>query len=67
MKAGVLSQALRLYLPLLLLGVAAGVVQALGRRSSSPRRRRLAQITWILMLLAGAPLYLFVAMALGWI
>ena len=63
---GVLADALRIYLPLLLLGAAAGLVQALGRRAATARRRRLYQISWILMILAGAPLWLLVAAALGW-
>ncbi len=67
MRGAVLAHLLRLYLPLLLIGAAAGLVQALGRSSSSPRRRRLCQIVWILMLLAGAPMWLFAAAALGWL
>jgi hypothetical protein len=59
--------ALRLYLPLLLLGAAAGLVQALGRRAATPQGRRLHQIVWILMLLVGAPLWLLVAAVLGWL
>jgi hypothetical protein len=62
-----LAFALRLYLPLLLLGVGAGLMQLLGRRSPDPRRRRFMDIGWILLLLAGAPLWLFVAAALGWL
>ena len=62
-----LAYALRLYLPLFLIGAAAGFVHLLGRRSRVPRRRRLLDIAWILILLAGAPLWLFVAAALGWI
>ena len=62
-----MAHVVRLYLPLLLLGAAAGVIQVLGRRSATPARRRLWQIVWILLLLAGAPLYLFVAASLGWI
>ncbi len=55
------------YLPLLLLGAAAGLVQAVGRRAATPRRRRAFQIGWILIILAGAPLWLLVAAALGWL
>ena len=62
-----LAFALRLYLPLFLIGVAAGLVHLLGRRSRDPKRRRLLDIVWILILLAGAPLWLFLAAALGWI
>lgn len=67
MRAHTLAYALRLYLPLFLIGVTAGFVHLLGRRSRDPRRRRLLDITWILILLAGAPLWLFVAAALGWL
>jgi hypothetical protein len=66
-RSGALAQALRLYLPLVLLGAAAGLVQALGRRSPDPRRRRVALVTWIALLLAGAPAWLFIAAALGWL
>ncbi len=67
MKGHALASALRLYLPLFLIGVTAGFVHLLGRRSRDPRRRRLLDIVWILLLLAGAPLWLFLAAALGWI
>ncbi len=67
MKGHGLAYALRLYLPLFLIGVAAGLVHLAGRRSADPRRRRLLDALWILLLLAGAPLWLFVAAALGWI
>jgi hypothetical protein len=50
--------------PLLLLGVAAGVLHALARRAGDPRRRRAYDIAWILTLLAGGPVWLFVAAAL---
>jgi hypothetical protein len=53
-----------LYGPLVLLGIAAGVLHAAGRRARDPRRRRLYDIAWILTLLAGAPLWFFVAAAL---
>jgi hypothetical protein len=62
-----LAYALRLYLPLFLIGVAAGFIHLLGRRSADRRRRRLCDIAWILLLLGGAPLWLFLAAALGWI
>jgi hypothetical protein len=61
------QHALALYLPLLLLGGAAGLVQALARRSPDPRRRRALDFTWILLLLLGAPAWLFAAAALGWL
>ena len=66
MTGGALGHALRVYLPLLALGAAAGLVQALGHAAAGPRRRRLL-VTWILMILVGAPAWLFVAAALGWL
>ncbi len=64
MSAG-FAHALGLYLPLLGLGAAAGLVQVLARRSPPPRRRVL-DLVWILLLLVGAPAWLAVAGALGW-
>ncbi len=61
-----MSQILRIYLPLLLLGGLAGFVYTLSLRTPPSARRRALQITWILMLLVGAPLWLFVATTLGW-
>jgi hypothetical protein len=58
---------LRVYLPLLALGAAAGLLHALARRSPDPRRRRLLDILWIMTLLAGAPAWLFLAVALRWL
>jgi len=62
-----LSQQLRLYLPLLVVGALAGLLYTLSRRAADPRRRILYQLAWILVLLAGGPLWLFTAAALGWI
>jgi hypothetical protein len=56
-----------MYLPLLLLGAGAGLVHSLGRRATTSTSRRAYQIAWILMILVGAPLWLLVAAALGWI
>ncbi len=67
MRANTLAHALRLYLPLFLIGVTAGFVHLLGRRSADGRRRRLCDVAWILLLLAGAPAWLFLAAALGWL
>jgi hypothetical protein len=51
--------------PLLLLGFAAGVVRALAQRPDlPPRRRRRLQLTWVLMLLVGAPVWLVLAAVL---
>ena len=57
--------ALALYLPLLAVGGAAGLVQALARRSPDRRRRRALDLAWILLLLLGAPAWLLAAAALG--
>ncbi len=59
--------ALRVYLPLLLLGVAAGLVHRVARNRPEATHRRFFDILWILMILAGAPLWLFAAAALGWL
>ncbi len=56
----------RLWGPLLVLGGVAGLLHALARASPDPRTRRLYDALWIAVLLAGAPLWLFVAAALGW-
>ena len=66
MRGTALLDALRIYLPLLLLGAAAGLVHSVGRRAATPQRRRLYQIVWILTLLVGAPVWLLVATVLGW-
>ena len=51
--------------PLLLVGIAAGVLHATARRAADPRRRRVLDVAWILTLLLGAPLWLFLAATLG--
>lgn len=64
--AGVPLQRLVLLLaPLLLLGFAAGAIRGIALRPGTPpRRRRALQALWVLLLLAGAPLWLFFAAAL---
>jgi hypothetical protein len=62
-----LAHPLRLYLPLLVVGALAGLLYTLSRRAADPRRRILYQLAWILVLLAGGPLWLFTAAAMGWI
>ncbi len=53
------------YGPLLLLGLAAGAIHGYCRRPDLPRRRRRAlQATWVLLLLAGVPLWLVLAAVL---
>jgi len=59
------QQAAWIFLPLFLLAFTAGGLRVLGQRQASERRRRLFQIAWILLLLLGAPLWIFVAVALG--
>jgi len=57
--------ALALGLPLLLLGAVAGALRALAKNPALPRRRRRAlQAAWVLLLLAGVPLWLVVAAVL---
>jgi hypothetical protein len=52
--------------PLLLVGFAAGALRALSLKPGTPpARRRLLTALWILLLLAGGPLWLFLAAALG--
>ena len=53
------------FAPLAVLGIGAGVLQTLARRATDPRRRRAYGVAWILALVAGAPLWLFAAAALG--
>jgi hypothetical protein len=60
-----LTAAALLYGPLLLLGLAAGALRALASRPGvSPRRRRALQAAWVLLLLAGAPVWLVLAAVL---
>ncbi len=57
--------ALLLGLPLLILGAASGALRALARNPAlAPRRRRTLQAAWVLVLLAGVPLWLVLAAAL---
>jgi hypothetical protein len=56
---------LRVLLPLLLVGFAAGGLRALALRADGPRRRLLT-FSWIALLLVGAPLWLFLAATLRW-
>ena len=51
--------------PLLLLGLSAGALRALALRPDLPaRRRRALSAAWVLLLLAGAPLWLVLAAVL---
>jgi hypothetical protein len=51
--------------PLLVLGFGAGALRALAQRPGIPhRRRRALSAAWVLLLLCGAPLWLFLAAAL---
>lgn len=64
-----MSSALRLlalYGPLLLIGLAAGALRALGQRPGLPdSTRRLYGIGWVLLLLVGTPVWFFLAATLG--
>jgi hypothetical protein len=61
-----LRAALLLGLPLVLLGALSGALRVLARNPAhSPRRRRALQAAWVLILLAGVPLWLVVSAALG--
>lgn len=60
-----LRSALLLGVPLLLLGAASGALRVLARDPAlPPRRRRALQAAWVLLLLAGVPLWLIVAAVL---
>jgi hypothetical protein len=60
-----LSSIVVLLLPLLALGFAAGALRAFAQRPGLPeRRRRALSAAWVLLLLAGAPLWLLLATAL---
>ncbi len=51
--------------PLFLLGLSAGVLRGLASRPGLPaRRRRILGAAWVLLLLAGAPLWLLLAAVL---
>jgi hypothetical protein len=57
---------LALYGPLLLIGLAAGALRALGQRPGLPdSSRRLYGIGWVLLLLVGTPVWFFLAATLG--
>jgi hypothetical protein len=56
------ASALLLGIPLLLLGAASGALRVLARQPAlAPRRRRAYQAGWVLILLAGVPLWLVLA------
>ena len=56
---------LLLGVPLVLLGAASGALRALARQPSlAPGRRRAYQAGWVLVLLAGVPLWLVLAAVL---
>lgn len=57
---------LAIFGPMLLIGLAAGALRALGQRPALPASTRRAYgIGWVLLLLVGTPLWLFVAATLG--
>jgi hypothetical protein len=52
--------------PLFVLGFGAGALRAFARRPELPeRRRRALQAAWVVLLLAGTPLWLVLAAVLG--
>ena len=56
---------LLLGIPLLLLGAASGALRVLARQPDlAPGRRRACQAGWVLLLLAGVPLWLVAAAVL---
>jgi len=60
-----LRTALLLGAPLLLLGALSGALRVLARHPAiGPRRRRALQAAWVLVLLAGVPLWLVLAATL---
>jgi hypothetical protein len=60
-RVGSLYQALWLLVPLFLIAFAAGALRAAGLRQAHPRRRRLFQVLWLVLLLLGTPLWLLAA------
>jgi len=57
---------LAVYGPLLLVGLAAGALRALGQRPGLPTSSRRAYgIGWVLLLLVGTPLWLVLAATMG--
>ncbi len=67
LAAAAVPHGLALYLPLLALGAAAGLLYTLAQRSRTRRARLGLQLAWIALLLAGGPLWLLVAAAMGWL
>jgi hypothetical protein len=64
-EKGLLHQLL-FFGPLLLVGFAAGAVRVLASRGGAPeRQRRLLQVLWVVLLLAGVPFWLFLAATLS--
>jgi hypothetical protein len=53
-----------IYAPLAVLGIAAGALYALARRTPDLRRKRYLDIAWIVAVLVGAPIWLFLAATL---
>ncbi len=66
MRISSLPDLLRLAVPLLLLGLAAGALRAASLRAAEPRTRKLLAFAWVALLLFGAPLWLFLGATLGW-
>ncbi len=65
MLASTFTRIVLVYVPLLLLGFAAGALRTLAQRPGlALRRRRMLQALWVLVLLAGVPLWLVFAAVL---
>jgi hypothetical protein len=58
---------LRVVLPLLLVGFAAGGLRAAAQRARDPAAQRVLMFSWIALLLFGVPLWLFLAATIGWL
>jgi hypothetical protein len=60
-----LANLVALLAPVAVIGFGAGVLRALAQRTAAARRRRALQASWVLLLLAGVPLWLVAAALLG--
>jgi hypothetical protein len=63
-RIGTLSQLLWLVAPLFAIAFGAGALRAAGLRQADPRRRRLYQVLWVVLLFGGTPLWLIAAATL---
>ena len=56
---------LALYGPLAVIGFVAAVLRAWSLRAADPKRKRLFNAAWILLILVGGPIWIFLAATLG--